>query len=237
LTIATHVDPKGRKFQVRLDPTKTPRAIDLTALDGDYAGAKSRGIYRIEGNMLKICIPNSEEVTERPSDFVVREESQLVLWTLWRARSVGLLVPVGMVNASVVKNELEKLQGTWEVIEQVGDDGGRVWKQAGNGWKFIITKGRIESVYAQTDPKELHRDEFLFKLDPTSLPKRIDLRYPKKTEKWPNGYSGYGIYQIDGDRLQICQSQEADNEKSRPTGFLVEGKSNRTLLKLKRISP
>jgi uncharacterized protein (TIGR03067 family) len=237
LTITTHADPKGRKFQIRLDPSKAPRAIDLTALTGDYAGAKTRGIYRIEGNMLRICIPNSEEVTQRPSDFVVKEESQLVLWTLRRARPVGLLVPVGIVNPSDVKKELERLQGTWEVIEQVGEDGGKVWKQAGNGWKFIITKGRIESVYAQTDPKELHRDEFLFKLDPTSLPKRIDLKYSQKTELWPNGYSLYGIYQIDGDRLQICQSQEADNEKSRPTGFVVELSSRQTLLKLKRIWP
>jgi uncharacterized protein (TIGR03067 family) len=238
LTIGSHGDPKGRKFQVRLDPNKTPKAIDLTALDGDSAGAKARGVYRIEGNMLKLCIANSEEVTERPTDFVVREGSQLVLWTLRRTRTVGLLVPVGMVNASVVKKELEKLQGTWEVVEQTGDDAGKVWKRGGEGWKFVITKGRIDSIYyATANPKEVQKDEFLFKLDPTSLPKRIDLKYPRKTERRPNGFNIYGIYQLEGDGLQICESQDANNEKSRPTEFAAEAKSNQTLLKLKRISP
>jgi uncharacterized protein (TIGR03067 family) len=47
-------DNKGAKLTVKLDPSKKPRAIDLTWLDGKDKGKTVLGVYSLEGDTLKI---------------------------------------------------------------------------------------------------------------------------------------------------------------------------------------
>lgn len=51
----------------KLDPARTPRQIDLVALDGNQKGKTMEGIYRLEGGTLTICL--SDPGKGRPKTF------------------------------------------------------------------------------------------------------------------------------------------------------------------------
>jgi len=53
-----------------IDPTKTPKEIDITAGKGPNAGKVSKGIYAFEGDTLKLCAaaPGQKRPTEFKSD-------------------------------------------------------------------------------------------------------------------------------------------------------------------------
>lgn len=82
------VGPGGigeREFTVKLDPEKDPKAIDLTALDGDFKGMTSPAIYELKGKQLKFCMSN-RTTTERPKEFKSEEGSSLGLFVLKRGK-------------------------------------------------------------------------------------------------------------------------------------------------------
>jgi uncharacterized protein (TIGR03067 family) len=53
---------------IKLDLSKTPRAIDVYLIDAMKAKAHVKGIYALDGDNLKICLPLSMEA-ERPTKF------------------------------------------------------------------------------------------------------------------------------------------------------------------------
>jgi uncharacterized protein (TIGR03067 family) len=57
-----------REVEITLDPTKTPKEIDMKFLDGPHKDAVGKGIYRLEGDTLTIC-RGLEPQQERPKDF------------------------------------------------------------------------------------------------------------------------------------------------------------------------
>ena len=83
----TMTDGKGNKeeFRFKLDPRKKPNTIDMTFLKGENKGSVGVGIYHLEGDNLKLCAPNNL-TKERPSGFVSKEGSNLVLVTLKRVK-------------------------------------------------------------------------------------------------------------------------------------------------------
>jgi uncharacterized protein (TIGR03067 family) len=64
----------------RLDPTKTPKTIDLIDID---KGRIIRGIYSLEGDTLTVCDRGEKE---RPTEFATKPDSGLVLFVLKRAK-------------------------------------------------------------------------------------------------------------------------------------------------------
>ena len=54
----------GRKYTIKIDPSKSPKQIDITNL----AGKTAKGIFELKGNTLKICY--DEETKTRPPGFV-----------------------------------------------------------------------------------------------------------------------------------------------------------------------
>jgi uncharacterized protein (TIGR03067 family) len=60
-----------------LDPAKVPKAIDFSPAGGQYKGKTLRGIYEIDGDMLKICFAEPDK--ERPTEFSSKAGSG---WTL-----------------------------------------------------------------------------------------------------------------------------------------------------------
>ncbi len=52
------IDPivGASRTSILLDPAATPRAIDMTALDGKEKGKRVKGIYEFQGDRLTICL-------------------------------------------------------------------------------------------------------------------------------------------------------------------------------------
>ncbi len=68
--------PHEAKGTFSLDPTKSPREIELT-----MNGHAIKGIYRLEGDALTICLGE-----ERPTEFATREGVNALLMTLKRKK-------------------------------------------------------------------------------------------------------------------------------------------------------
>lgn len=69
----------------RVDPSKKPKAIDVTRLEGGGKGKTAKGIYELDGDTLKLCLAIRLE-NERPTEFAASETSGLVLLTLKRVK-------------------------------------------------------------------------------------------------------------------------------------------------------
>ncbi len=65
-----------------MDPSKSPRTIDLTVTEGPQKGQTLNGIYKLEGDMYTIC-RNAEPWKDRPTQFATRPDSGLML-VVWK---------------------------------------------------------------------------------------------------------------------------------------------------------
>ena len=65
----------------KLDPTKKPKAMDVTYDDGPNKGKTNHAIYALEGDILTICRHQHPEM-ERPKDFTAKAGSDraLIKW-------------------------------------------------------------------------------------------------------------------------------------------------------------
>jgi RNA polymerase sigma factor (sigma-70 family) len=73
--ITTNAQGNEESRAFRLDATKTPRAINIKALDGSF---DQLGIYRLDGDDLKICFCGGEK-QERPTEFATQKGSPMML--------------------------------------------------------------------------------------------------------------------------------------------------------------
>ncbi len=77
----------GEVIQVgtqKLDPSKSPKAIDVTVTEGLRKGAVMLGIYEIDADTLKVCF--DEEGKKRPTEFKSAAGSQTFVNVHKRAR-------------------------------------------------------------------------------------------------------------------------------------------------------
>jgi uncharacterized protein (TIGR03067 family) len=58
----------------RLDPSKSPKTLDVTVVEGLSKGAAMLGIYEISGDTLKVCF--DPEGKKRPTEFKSASGSQ-----------------------------------------------------------------------------------------------------------------------------------------------------------------
>ena len=66
-------DQRAGEGVIRLDPSADPGAFDFTATKGAPKGTTAMGIYRIEGDLLTMCMGD-----ERPTDFTGEGKAALV---------------------------------------------------------------------------------------------------------------------------------------------------------------
>jgi uncharacterized protein (TIGR03067 family) len=87
---------KGRQFTsnvqgntthgvFKIDPTATPKTIDLTFTDGPGKDRTQKGIYELDGDKQKICF--SLPGKPRPSEFLSKAESRLIIQVLERVKN------------------------------------------------------------------------------------------------------------------------------------------------------
>lgn len=75
-----------RTFTLKIVPAKKPAAVDLTALDGEFKGSISPGIYELNQDVLRWCQSDDPKATERPKDFKSPEKSSIYVFTLKRGK-------------------------------------------------------------------------------------------------------------------------------------------------------
>lgn len=68
----------------KLAPTKSPKVIELTPLDGPDKGKPQRDIYELNGDQLKLCIQNGDG--QPPTEFATKAGDGLSLLILKRVK-------------------------------------------------------------------------------------------------------------------------------------------------------
>lgn len=70
-----------------LDPSKEPNGVDFIPAAGVFKGEVHSGIYALEGDTLRLCLP-TRPLRERPSTFRSADGSNLILCTLKRVKTL-----------------------------------------------------------------------------------------------------------------------------------------------------
>jgi uncharacterized protein (TIGR03067 family) len=72
--------------KIKLDPTRKPKAIDLTAEDGPDKGQTILGIYELRADTLTICSADPPKSKGRPKEFTAKQGSGRALMVLKRSK-------------------------------------------------------------------------------------------------------------------------------------------------------
>lgn len=121
-----------------------------------------------------------------------------------------------------VKQEVEKLQGSWKAVA-VEDAGKKRPDDHIKNWMLIV---KDDKMTARDGDETL--DESTFKLDPSKKPTAIEIVYTSGEDK---GKVLRGICSVEGDTLKICV---AFTEKQVPTEFTTREGTDQTLVVLQR---
>ena len=83
------VKPKGEEphLKFKLDPGKTPKAIDLIHIEGSDKGKTAAGIYCLKDGRLRVCINIfGQDTSQRPKEFKTQAGTGVVAGTFVRAK-------------------------------------------------------------------------------------------------------------------------------------------------------
>jgi uncharacterized protein (TIGR03067 family) len=75
-----------REFTFKIDPTKKPAQVDVTAGQIDGKSVVSPGLYELQGDTLRWCQSDDENNKERPKSFASPEKSRIYLFTFKRVK-------------------------------------------------------------------------------------------------------------------------------------------------------
>ena len=140
---------------------------------------------------------------------------------------------IASVRADDTKSDKELLQGTW--VLQRGETNGvslvEVLEKKGIGNLQVDFTG--DSMKMSGFGKQDHK--YKFALKPDENPKAIESMAEETQGKAPKGTLVPGIYQIDGDTLELCLANDPADE--RPKKFEAPARSRLSLLVLTRVKP
>jgi uncharacterized protein (TIGR03067 family) len=74
------------KGDLILNPSMSPKHVDLAHQDGPLKDKTWQGIYELKGDALKICYAEADSEKERPSEFKTLKKSRLLLVELKREK-------------------------------------------------------------------------------------------------------------------------------------------------------
>jgi uncharacterized protein (TIGR03067 family) len=165
----------GHSGTYNLDLSEQVNAIDIvlkSPLDEDW---KYLGIYKFEGEILKLCMNKDK----RPTTFDNKDENRLyVLQRPPKKRDD--------------ENDLKKLQGRWQPVTIISND------------ELQKIEPKKQSIWVISGNKVFYpsfKTEDEIKLDASKTPKAIDIRVVRKCEKTEEFK---GIYAIEENRLTLC---------------------------------
>jgi len=75
-----------RTFKLKFNNAKKPAEVNTEALDGEFKGVVSPGIYDVKGDVLRWCQSDDEKATERPKEFVSPDKSRIYIFTFKRVK-------------------------------------------------------------------------------------------------------------------------------------------------------
>lgn len=126
-------------------------------------------------------------------------------------------------------DDAKKLQGSWEITELIVG-GAPVPLKDLKGMKFVFAGKKMTLLPPSADLNVVVKRQFAFQLDPTKTPATVDLTAEDGENK---GTVSQGIYEIKGDTLRWCQSDDPKS-KDRPKEFVSPEKSSIYLFTFKR---
>jgi uncharacterized protein (TIGR03067 family) len=137
--------------------------------------------------------------------------------TLWLIVVFTLAVSSTAGQDKAGTSDKDKLQGAWKVVS--GVKGGKDMpaemlksvEMSFVGDKMVVKNNNMQA-------------EFPFKIDATKKPKEMDITLP-------DGKTGTGIYELDGDTLKVAHGEVGD---PRPKDFTSKEGSNVTVTVMKR---
>jgi uncharacterized protein (TIGR03067 family) len=122
-----------------------------------------------------------------------------------------------------MKEELEKLQGAWDIVA-LEVDGATSPESAFRGSQIVVKENRFDTISMGATYKGK------LKVDAKKTPKTLDLLFDEGPEK---GGRSLAIYELDGDTWRICLTVTG---KTRPTAFATKAGSGLALETLQRSS-
>ncbi len=181
-------------FRIKhLDPSASPKTIDLIRLDGNAKGEVVQAIYEVKDDELSLCIGNPYQ--PRPDGFDT---------TTADGRMVSKCRRPKKPDEATLK-ELKKLNGTW-VMTALENAGRKMPPQVVERRKgvLVFSDGKLTIAF---EGKEGHATYTYTAADLKSDPKRIEVQ---EISKLHGGIVDWkGIYKLDGDVLSLCMDQES----------------------------
>lgn len=225
----------------KVDPTKSPKEIDLTYVDGPFKGQTCLGMYEwggINNNMLQMSLQDPGVKVPRPQSISMTGESQTSLIFLNPRQSlVSQTKPnptskpgVNPVPVLVAK-EVEPLKGTWAVDSCKSEAGSlKVSEFAARRWRWTIMRDEV------TWGREGQQWRLSANLRSSTTPRQIDLTFLDGPYK---GETCLGIYERSGDEGKnlTIRMQDPAARVERPTDFVWQSGSQTSLIVLRSIPP
>ena len=213
------------KGTLELDPSQTPRHLNMTFDAGPEKDNTNLGIYEIKGDRWKMCI--ATHGATRPSKFVSSPGSGFAVETLQRSeaatsdsKSTAKPVRKAAADSSTPargQKATTELEGEWRMT--AGTMNGKAMDESMVKWVKRVTHGNETAVHA--GPQVMMKAEFTS--DPSQSPKTIDYLNTAGIHK---GKKQQGIYELSGNELKMCVAAPGE---PRPKKFESTPGDGRTL--------
>lgn len=208
------------KLSFTIDPSASPRHIDLTFLTGPDKGEKCQGIYFLSRHEIVICFHDPGANVGRPTNAVSKPGSRHTLITLVPAR----ILPVA--------EEVQALQGVWKFDIYYSD----WWPErisnppiSWSKWRWTVTGNEIHWTGMKVDDVKLS-----FTVDPTQSPRHIDFTFLDGPHKGKILRGMYKFYAEDA--CYICFA-DPEAKFDRPTDVSYSTNSGRTMVSIEKAAP
>ncbi len=208
---------------LELDPSTSPRQLNMKFDTGPEKGNTNRGIYELDGVTWKLCLATRGDL--RPSSFATTPGSGFALETLTRGDA-----SVAAENTAVQASPPEQtsalateFEGEWSMLSGIVN--GQPLDPSAVPWVKRVTRGSQTTVYA--GPQVMLKFEFT--TDSSKSPQAIDYRNLAGPYQ---GETQYGIYEFEGDVLRVLVAPPG---VTRPATFHVAPGETSSLTVWKRI--